>query len=135
MRIVLDTNVIISAILFGGNPERILIEISRKHHTLLLSKFIRDELEVNLSRKAHWTPYQIQETLLGLNQISTFVDPKITVSRIKKDRSDNRILELAVSGKADYIISGDKKHILPLKKFRNIPILSPTDFLKNVLYN
>ncbi len=45
---------------------------------------------------------------------------------------DNRILECAIEGKADYIISGDKHHILPLKKFQKIRILSPSQFLKSI---
>ena len=135
MRLVLDTNVVISAILFGGNPERILLEIAHKHHVLLISPFVLGEIGSILERKAHFTPYQIQETLRSLRKISTQIDPEIVVKRIIKDISDNRILELALDGKADYIITGDKKHLLPLKTFRGIPILSPTDFLKKVLYN
>lgn len=135
MKLVLDTNVIVSAILFGGNPERILLEIARRPHVFLVSPFLLDELANILARKAHWTSFQIQETLRGLRQIYTLVTPMITVKKIRKDITDNRILELAVSGKADYIISGDKKHLLPLKRFRGIPILSPADFLKHVVYN
>lgn len=135
MRLVLDTNVIVSAIIFGGNPERILLEIARKHHVFLVSPFLLDELANILARKAHWNSFQIQETLRGLRQIYILVEPKVTIKKIRKDITDNRILELAISGKADYIISGDKKHFLPLKRFRGIPILSPADFLKKVIYN
>lgn len=135
MRFVLDTNVIVSAILFGGNPERIVFEISRQHHELLVSPFLLEELANTLSKKAGFTPHQIQETLRGLQQLYTLVETKVTIKTIRKDVTDNRILELAVSGKADYIISGDKKHLLPLKRFRGIPILSPADFLKYVIYN
>lgn len=48
----------------------------------------------------------------------------------KNDPSDNRILECAITAEADYIVTGDKNHLLPLKRYKNIRILSPSEFLR-----
>ena len=58
------------------------------------------------------------------------VQPKRRLSVIKEKDADNRILECAVEGKTDYIISGDKRHILPLREYSGIGILSPDAFLR-----
>lgn len=135
MRIVLDTNVLVSAIVFGGNPERILLEIDKKGYALLISPAMFVELARILHKKIAWQEEQIVFALEGIKKLCTLVKPTIQIKKIKNDPSDNRILECAVSGKADYIVTGDKKHILPLKKFSGIPILSPKEFLQKVLYN
>jgi len=64
--------------------------------------------------------------------ISAIVIPRQTLSVINKDRDDNRILECAVESKAQYIISGDKRHLLPLKEHQGIKILLPAEFLKTI---
>ncbi|RLE06552.1 hypothetical protein DRZ78_04515, partial [Candidatus Aerophobetes bacterium] len=58
------------------------------------------------------------------------VQPKTKISAIKQKEDDNRILECGVEGKAQYIISGDKRHLLPLKEYQGIKIISPAQFLK-----
>jgi predicted nucleic acid-binding protein len=58
------------------------------------------------------------------------VHPKNKVSVIKENDDDNRILECAIEGKVQYLISGDRKHLLPLKEYQRIKILSPAEFLK-----
>lgn len=135
MRVVLDTNVLISAIVFGGNPERILLEIHKKGYALLVSPAILVELARILRKKLMWQEDKILFALEGLKKLHTLVTPTIKIQKIHSDPSDNRILECAVFGKADYIVTGDKKHLLPLKKFSGIPILSPKEFLQKVLYN
>lgn len=71
--------------------------------------------------------------LLGeIGNFTRLVKPKVQISLIKEKDSDNRILECALEAKADYIISGDTKHLQPLKKFQGIPILSPARFLATI---
>ncbi|MBC7319883.1 putative toxin-antitoxin system toxin component, PIN family, partial [bacterium] len=66
--------------------------------------------------------------ILELKAIKVY--PKTKVSLIKEKKDDNRILECALEGKVDYIISGDRKHILPLKEFKGIKIVSVGEFLE-----
>lgn len=66
-------------------------------------------------------------------ETAKIVSPDQKVQAVKQDVSDNRVLEAALAGKADYIVTGDKRHLLPLKKFRGIPIISPREFLAVLL--
>jgi len=65
-------------------------------------------------------------------EISYLIQPEITVDKISVDPPDNRILECALSGNARFIISGDKKHLLKLGNYRDIRIVSPAHFLKEI---
>ena len=60
---------------------------------------------------------------------ATLIIPNQTLSMTKKDEDDNRILECAVEGKVQYIVSGDKQHLLPLKEYQGVKILSAAEFL------
>jgi len=61
---------------------------------------------------------------------TTLITPAVTLSVITEDEPDNRVLECAAEGQADYIISGDEHHLQPLREYEGIPILSPTQFLE-----
>ena len=130
IRVVADTNLYISAILFGGKPEAIRQLARDGEIELLVSEHILTEIADTLKKKFGWSDWQISEVISEIGEISTLITPKATLSIIKECESDNRILECAVEGGARYIVSGDKKHLLPLKKYRGIAILSAADFLK-----
>jgi len=130
VRVVFDTNIYISAILTPGKAREVL-ELARKREIqLLISEAILAEIERILRIKIQRSDFEIALILKGIRSISTFVSPFLKLSIIKEDEPDNRILECALEGKAQYIISGDKRHLLPLKEFRGIKILNPTEFLK-----
>ncbi|MEK7119816.1 MAG: putative toxin-antitoxin system toxin component, PIN family [Patescibacteria group bacterium] len=131
--IVCDTNVIISALIFGGNPERITFAAERGELTLFMSPAILLEITRILRVKFGWHEYQIHEAISYLGKLCSVIKPDERITRIKTDPSDNRILECAITAKVDYIVSGDKRHLLPVKKFRGIPIVSPATFLSNLI--
>jgi len=128
VRVVLDTNVYISAILFGGNAEAITLAGKEGEIEILVSPHILTEIADILKKKFQWSQWQITEVIEDIRETAAVIIPPKTVRIIKADRADNRILECAFEGKADYIVSGDKKHIQPIKKFRGIPVLSPAQF-------
>jgi putative PIN family toxin of toxin-antitoxin system len=130
LKVVLDTNVYISAILFGGNCEEILRLSSSGLFDIIISKAILKEVKDILHTKFKWSGIQISETISYIKEITTEIEPHLSVSIIKNDPSDNRILECAITAKADYIVTGDKNHLLPLKRYKNIRILSPSEFLR-----
>ncbi len=130
MKVVLDTNIYISAVLFGVNCEEILRLATLDSFELLISKNILKELKSVLREKFRWTNKQVTVTGSYIKGIATFIKPDVSLSVIRNDVSDNRILECAVAGDAQYIVKGDKNHLLPLKKYKNIKIISPTEFLK-----
>ena len=130
MIIVCDTNVLISALLFpGGPPDEILKLVREGYVKLAISMEICAELEGVLREKFEMPEKDAKEVIKSIREISFLVQPKEKISLIKEDPSDNRILECAVAADADYIISGDLKHLQPLKEFRGIPILSPAKVL------
>lgn len=127
-KVVLDTNVIISGLNFRGSPRKILDLIRKGQIELYISFFILEEVRGVLKEKFDWDEERIQTAIGKLK--TALVKPKNNVSVIKKDEDDNRILECAVEGKVQYVVSGDRKHILPLKEYQGIKILSPAEFLK-----
>lgn len=130
MKVILDTNIYISAILFGGNCEEILRLASQGPFELVISRSIITEIEAVLREKFKWSKMQISETISYIKNIATVINPKISLSVIRSDPSDNKILECAVAVGANYIVTGDRNHLLPVKEYKEIKILNPAEFLK-----
>ena len=132
LRVVLDTNILISAILFGGKPRQILEKAIRGEIRLCLSEPILEELKGVLQRsKFDYSPEMIQFLLTELTGIADFVNPSETLNVILEDTDDNRILECAVEAKANYIITGDF-HLLKLSQYRNIEVVNTVAFLERL---
>ncbi len=130
MKVILDTNIYISAILFGGNCEEILRLASQGPFELVISRSIITEIEAVLRKKFKWSKMQISETISYIKNIATVINPKISLSVIRSDPSDNKILECAVAVGANYIVTGDRNHLLPIKEYKAIKILNPAEFLR-----
>jgi putative PIN family toxin of toxin-antitoxin system len=129
VKVVLDTNVLISAIMFGGKSRDILeMGISGKIKIAVSQDILKELAGVLVDKKFQAPKSFVQQIIHELTEIAevVIVTEKITV--IKNDSDDNCILECAVSAKADYIVSGDSD-LLILKYFKKIKILSPSDFL------
>lgn len=128
-RIVLDTNVIISALLFGGNPRRVLLKVISGEVRLGMSPDLMAELQGVLSRrKFNLSEEFVHAALNEINSLCDMVLPRRKINLIEEDPDDNKVLECALEYKAEVIVSGDG-HILGLVSFRNIPILTPTQYL------
>ena len=132
IRIVLDTNVLISALLFGGNPQTVLEIAIMGQISLVLSREILNEFEDVLCGKKFAYPPEIARNIVReLEAVSELVFPTRKIAAVKADPYDNLILECAVKAGVDYVVSGDN-HLLELRRFEGIPILSPAQFLKVV---
>ena len=129
IKICLDTNIFVSALLFGGQPEEILFMARDKKIELIVSPAILDELKVVLIEKFAYSELDVKKMLEAVASISTIIVPKRRIHKIKYN-PDNRILETSIEGKVDYIVTGDKKHLLLLKNFQDIPIVTCAQFLK-----
>jgi putative PIN family toxin of toxin-antitoxin system len=131
-RVVLDTNVLISAIVFGGKPREILGKIISGKIHLAISQDILDELVAVLTgskfKYASNVAYEIKN---AIEELGEMVIPEKRINIVKKDSDDNRILECAFAADADLIISGDN-HLLELMKYKNIQIVSPVEFLEKI---
>lgn len=128
MRVVLDTNVIISAFFWKGNERIVLNKCKEKEHEMVISPEILEEVDVVLDSKFSVPDDKRGDFLRNIIVISRLVFPNIEINVIKEDPSDNRILECAVCGKAEFIISGDKD-LLNLKEYEGITICNARDFL------
>jgi putative PIN family toxin of toxin-antitoxin system len=114
-RVVLDTNVYISGLLFGGIPAEILAQAVEGDFALCASESIRDEVTATLREKFKQSEEQIREGCEPLWEVAEFVEITTRLRIITADPDDNRILECAVDGKADIIVTGDD-HILRLTR-------------------
>ncbi len=129
LRVVLDSNVYISAFLFGGHPRSILERMVSGRISGAVSTAILDEVRDVLQRpKFGLSDETIMALMAELQDLCEIVTPAEHVRAVKDDPDDNRILECALAAGASVIISGDS-HLLALGQWRNIPIRSPADFV------
>jgi putative PIN family toxin of toxin-antitoxin system len=130
MRVVLDTNVLISALAFpGSKPDQILGRVRRRELQLILSPFILDETHRILVRKLGLSPATATGLVRDLTNLADMVHPAKQLHLVTAQDDDNRILECAVEGEADILVTGDRAHLLPLQSIGKARILSPADFL------
>lgn len=126
----MDTNVLLSALHFGGTPRTVLEKAIRGEVKLYLSEPILAELLSVLRRpKFHFPEQALQAIHSELTAIGYLVRPSMTITEINDDPSDNKILECALEAEADYIVSGDA-HLLNLQNYNDIPIVTPAQFLQ-----
>ena len=127
LRVVVDTNVFLSGILFGGNPRKIIMAWLAKQYILCISPQLKAEI-INKLRLKFDLPSQtieIIEDALDLNSEKYIPRKKVYLCR---DPQDNFLLELAQESRADYLISGDKL-VLELKQYKSTKIITPKEFL------
>jgi putative PIN family toxin of toxin-antitoxin system len=116
--------------MFGGPPE-VLVRAARAGRIrLVTSTQILAELAGILKKKFEWDDEDIGEAILAVGRHADLIKPKRKIS-VLADDPDNRILECAVEGKADYIVSGDR-HLLRLKRFGGIAILGASELLSKL---
>jgi putative PIN family toxin of toxin-antitoxin system len=130
-RVVIDTNVMVSAYL-GGRLEAIIVAWMEGKFVLTVSNQIVSEYLNVLSRpKFKIVRTELDNFAALLLSKAMFVIPEESIYVIEADPSDNKFLEAAVTGRVDYIVSGDK-HLLDLKDFQGIAILTPQAFLEQL---
>lgn len=131
-RIVLDTNVLVSAVLFGGPPRDVLELVISGAVDCSLSLPILDETREVLRRpKFRFSPEQSFQLLEELHAICDVINPTARVQAVASDPNDNMVLECALESNANVVVSGDH-HLLDLVVFRGIHIVAPSDYLKRI---
>lgn len=128
-KIVVDTNTLISAVGWAGNPNELFSRIMSGDYHLYISPATFAEFKRVLDYpKFGFTPAQ-KATFIGIvAAVGIMVEPKETINVITADPSDNRFLECAIAANADVLISGDQ-HLLSLKTYHGISILTVAAFL------
>jgi uncharacterized protein len=135
MRVTLDTNVLVSAFISKqGNPARILeIVTTFDEISLVLSKEILTEFKdvlnrTEVSERFHYSQKDIEDYATAIRDVATIIDIQSKFRIMKEDPKDDIILQTAVDGKVDFLISGDR-HLKQIKEFRNVRIVNPKQFL------
>jgi len=133
MRIVADTNILVSATFWNGDSDRIMREVEKGSITLVLSaEIIREFLKVlhtdEMLQKVREKELRFQRTIEKTVSLAEIVYPKEKLDIVKDDPDDNIVLECAKKGAVDFVITNDR-HLLNLKSFNGIPIVTPKEFL------
>ena len=132
MKVVLDTNVLVSALVFpGGVPEQVYRLAIEGRITLVTSPPLLAELGRVLTQKFGWQDDYLRAALAQIVRIGVIVEPLERVSIIADDPDDDRVLEAAQTAGAAVIVSGDR-HLLSLGHWGEVAILSPAAFLADL---
>lgn len=131
VRVVIDTNVLVSALIDDGKPRRLVVELLDKH-TVILSKQMLAELADVLSReKFTVTSSQVDRFVSSLVRMSKIVPDNSRFKVVLEDSDDDKVLNAAYAGKAEFIVTGDR-HLLVLEKFKRTKIINVNQMLRKV---
>jgi len=126
-RLVVDTNVLVSGIVFRGKPHQILQAVIDRKIQAVSSRVLLAELIEVLSKKMNYSADKIRQITEQLEDLIEIVQPD-KIIKVCRDYNDNRVLEAAAAGKCDFIVTGDKD-LLILKKYKTVRILTPAEFI------
>lgn len=132
LRVVVDTNIYISAIFWGGKPREV-IDLGRSSTILIFTSHdIENEIAETLRVKFKLPDEDVNRILLDFSVFTLPVVVTKHLSVVPDDPDDDKFIECALECKAEYIVSGDS-HLLNQKAYEGIFILSASDFLKKVI--
>lgn len=129
--IVCDTNVLISALVFpGGFPDKIFREVISGRFLNATSPDLMTELRRVLGKKLGIAPKRVEDAVCLVLRHSQLIYPTERLTVVQNDDSDNRVIECAVTAKAQFLVTGDTKHLLPLASHAGVTMISPADFAR-----
>ena len=135
MKVVLDTNVWLSGVFWKGEAFHLIQNLIDKKMELLISQDILNEIVEVLNREEKFQRFidsrkeNIEDLIRKILSVSTLIETKTKLQIVKDDPKDDIILEIALDGKAGYIVTYDH-HLINMIEFRKIKILMPEEFLK-----
>ncbi len=126
--VVYDTNILLSGIGWGGKPG-LCLELARQGSVKgLTCTGILQELEEKLPIKLNFSSVRTAATLEDLRGFLTLVRIHNTLTGVTADPDDDKVIECAVKGAATHIVTGDRRHLLPLGNYQNIQIVTAAEF-------
>lgn len=133
MKVVFDTNVVASASFWRGSPFDCLAAWAQGRCVAVVSSSVLAEYHETVEElRPNYHGRECVEWAQTLAESAELVFPVERASSATPDPDDDMILECALAAEADFIVSGDKKHLLALREFQGIPIVSPADFLRRI---
>ena len=135
-RLVVDTNVLVSAFLWRGTPGRLIELAGEKEVQLFTSRALLDELGATLAKKklakyVAGTGLTAEQMLAGYKRIATTVKARQLDERVSRDADDDAVLGCALAARADLVVSGDDD-LLVLRSFKGIAIVSAADAIRRL---
>ena len=133
MKITTDTNVLISSTFWEGVSDKIMQKVENKEVELILSReLINEFMEVldydEIKDKIKDKNLKVRRSVEKIISISTIVEPSQKFEIVKDDLDDNMVINCAIEGNVDYVITQDE-HLLKIKEFKGIKIVKPEEFL------
>jgi len=134
LRVVYDASVLVSAAAFPGSVPHQALELARlfRVQSVTSGELLDQVRRALLGPRFRRDRTTVENVIVELYGVSLVVRPTVRLAVITAKESDNRVLECAVEGEADLIVSGDRKHLLRLGSYQGIPIVAPADFLRTV---
>ena len=132
MRVVLDTNILVSDRIAHGNENRVLRLAAAGRFELYLSKVTLDEFASVMPRKFNWDQAQVLQAITEFRQVATVIDPPSSGHALTGHPPDDRILDCVAAAEADFLVTGDRRHLLPLRTFGNARIVTAAEFLEEL---
>jgi len=137
MRLVLDTNVLVSAFLWQGPPGRLLELAAENEIALYSSRVLLDELTATLDKKKLAKPVlatglSADQMLRNYRRLVTLVTARQLAQQVARDADDDAVLACALAAGANLIVSGDDD-LLVLKHFQSIPIVTPAQAIQSIV--
>ncbi len=130
MRFVVDTNVVISGMLFGGKPKELLLEGFARNFVWVCSEALLNEYQkVLCAKKFKLTAHEIENFMAPIIDVIEIIVPTLTIDIIKRCPGDNRVLECAVAGNAHCIVTGDRKDLLSIHEYDRVRIIQVKEAL------
>ncbi len=127
--VVFDTNVLLSGVGWKGRPFKCL-ELARSGEVEAITCLeILSELAEKLTSKLSFATEQANDTILDLLGFLKLVSIDGTLKAVDADPDDDKILECALAGSARFVVTGDRRHLLPLRSFRGISLVTPAEFV------
>ena len=130
LRTVLDTNVLVSGLNFPGNEHEVMELGRRGRIEVYICRFIINELVTVLERKFRHSVGQSTRQIDGILQWARLIEPSTPPVSASRDPADNPILECCLECRADYLVTGDRRDLLPLRSFRGTTIVNAAAFLE-----
>ena len=128
--VVYDTNILISGMVWGGVPyDCIKLAMTGRVEGIICAEII-DEFDEKLTTKLEYPQFRTSRIVTRLLGFLRMVKITNQLENVTVDPDDNKIIECAIVGGATHIVTGDKKHLLPLQNYQDIHIVTAADFLE-----
>ena len=131
VRAVVDTNILVSALIKRGKPRKLVLKLLEEHTVILSRQMLAELADVLTRNKFAIKTSQVDRFLAILVRKSKIVTLSSRFKVISEDPDDDVVLNTAYAGKAEYIVTGDR-HLLALKEFKRTKIIKVTQILENL---